>query len=158
MTNKKNLSKNTKNSSNRFVINSKAVPQPKHRSNYASASKRLETDNYLYMYSNPAYTDQELEQFEDVWGSSVAGAVIDKLVEYTFGGGITPTFELIDDRGMDDDQKKKTLKKYEKELNELVEYDRKINFEKKLKDAITMSIVFGRCVIAFEGKGLRKAL
>ena len=73
------------------------------------------------MYSNPSYTDTELEQFEDVWGSSVAGAVIDKLVEYTFGNGITPTFELIDDKGMDDDQKKNALKKYESELNELIE-------------------------------------
>ena len=57
------------------------------------------------MYSNPSYTDTELEQFEDVWGSSVAGAVIDKLVEYTFGNGIKPNFELIDDHGMTDEQK-----------------------------------------------------
>jgi len=159
LTNKNNQNKNAKHSSNRFVINSKAVPSPRSKpSNYASASKRMETDNYLYMYSNPSYTDQELEQFEDVWGSSVAGAVIDKLIEYTFGGGITPTFELIDDKGLDDEQKKTALKKYESELNELIEYDRKINFEKKLRDAITMTVVFGRCVIAFEGKGLPKAL
>jgi len=155
----KSTANKTKNSSNRFVVNTKSVPiQRKPKSNYASASRRLETDNYLYMYSNPAYTDVELEQFEDVWGSSVAGAVIDKLIEYTFGGGITPTFELIDDKGLDDDQKKTAIKKYESELNELIEYDRKINFEKKLRDAITMTVVFGRCVIAFEGKGLPKAL
>ena len=148
-----------KNSSNKFVINSKAVPAQKSKpSNYASASRRLSTDNFLYMYSNPSYTDTELEQFEDVWGSSVAGAVIDKLVEYTFGNGIKPNFELIDDHGMDDKQKKDAIKKYETELNELVEFDRKINFEKKLKDAITMTMVFGRCVVAFEGKGLPKAL
>jgi len=159
LTRNKSTANKTKNSSNRFVVNTKSVPiQPKPKSNYASASRRLETDNYLYMYSNPAYTDVELEQFEDVWGSSVAGAVIDKLIEYTFGGGITPTFELIDDKGMDDDQKKSMIKKYESELNELIEYDRKINFEKKLRDAITMTVVFGRCVIAFEGKGLPKAL
>jgi len=159
LTRNKSTANKTKNSSNRFVVNTKSVPiQRKPKSNYASASRRLETDNYLYMYSNPAYTDVELEQFEDVWGSSVAGAVIDKLIEYTFGGGITPTFELIDDKGMDDDQKKSMIKKYESELNELIEYDRKINFEKKLKDAITMTVVFGRCVIAFEGKGLPKAL
>jgi len=159
LTRNKSTANKTKNSSNRFVVNTKSVPiQRKPKSNYASASRRLETDNYLYMYSNPAYTDVELEQFEDVWGSSVAGAVIDKLIEYTFGGGITPTFELIDDKGMDDDQKKSMIKKYESELNELIEYDRKINFEKKLRDAITMTVVFGRCVIAFEGKGLPKAL
>ena len=81
------------------------------------------------MYSNPPYTDAELEYFEDAWGSSVCGATIDKLVEYTFGYGIKPTFELIDDNGLDDDQKKKELKKYEDELNELVHYDKKINFE-----------------------------
>ena len=110
------------------------------------------------MYSNPSYTDQELEYFEDAWGSSVAGAVIDKLVEYTFGNGLRPIFELIDDRGLDDEQKKKQLKKYEKELNELIEYDKKMEFEKKLRDAVTMTIVFGRCVMVFEGKGLPKAL
>ena len=125
---------------------------------YASASKRLDASKNLNMYSNPPYTDAELEYFEDAWGSSVCGATIDKLVEYTFGNGIKPTFELIDDNGLDDDQKKKELKKYEDELNELVHYDKKINFEKKLKDAITMTIVFGMCVIVFEGSGLPKAL
>lgn len=125
---------------------------------YSSASKRLDAAKMLYMYSNPAYTDEELEFFEDAWGSSIAGATIDKLIEYTFGGGIKPTFELIDDNGLDDEQKKKELKKYENELNELIHYDNKINFEKKLKDAITMTIVFGRCVIAFEGTGLPTAL
>ena len=117
---------------------------------YASASKSLDANKMLNMYANPSYTDQELEFFEDAWGSSVCGATIDKLVEYTFGGGIKPTFELIDDNGLDDEQRKKELKKYENELNELVHYDRKIGFEKKLRDAITMTIVFGRCVIAFE--------
>ena len=57
--------------------------------------------------------------------------------------GISPIFELIDDHGLDDDQKKKALKKYEKELNELIDYDKKIHFEKKLRDAITMTMVFG---------------
>ena len=120
-----------KNSSNKFTVNSKSVPLSTNKSNYASASRRLSTDNFLYMYSNPSYTDTELEQFEDVWGSSVAGAVIDKLVEYTFGNGIKPNFALIDDHGMTDAQK---------------------------KDAITMTMVFGRCVVAFEGRGLPKAL
>tara|TARA_R110002020_G_scaffold8222_3_gene33438 strand:+ start:6057 stop:7532 length:1476 start_codon:yes stop_codon:yes gene_type:complete len=127
-------------------------------SGYASASKRLDASKMLNMYSNPAYTDEELEYFEEAWGASVCGATIDKLVEYTFGNGLKPTFELIDDNGMDDEQKKKELKKYENELNELIHYDIKIGFEKKLRDAITMTIVFGRCVIAFEGNGLPTAL
>ena len=33
-----------------------------------------------------------------------------------------------------------------------------MEFEKKLRDAVTMTIVFGRCVMVFEGKGLPKAL
>jgi len=159
LTTKKNSKKNPKSSSNRFVTTSDAVPLPRSRpSNYASASKSTFSNSHLYMYSNPSYTDQELEYFEDAWGSSVAGAVIDKLVEYTFGNGLRPIFELIDDRGLDDEQKKKLLKKYEKELNELIEYDKKMEFEKKLRDAVTMTIVFGRCVMVFEGKGLPKAL
>ena len=95
-------------------------------SGYASASKRLDASKMLNMYSNPAYTDEELEYFEEAWGASVCGATIDKLVEYTFGNGLKPTFELIDDNGMDDEQKKKELKKYENELNELIHYDIKI--------------------------------
>ena len=118
---------------------------------YASASKRLDANTMLNMYSNPPYTDQDLEFFEDAWGSSVAGATIDKLIEYTFGGGIKPTFELIDDHGLDDEQKSKELKKYEDELNELIHYDEKIILAKTLKDAITMTIVFGRCGISVEG-------
>ena len=113
-----NKPKNTSNKPNKFVIGGSSVPSiPRSKSNYASASKTAWNDNHLYMYSNPSYTDQELEWFEDSWGSSVAGAVIDKLVEYTFGNGIKPIFELVDDHGLDDDQKKKALKKYEKELN-----------------------------------------
>ena len=151
--------KKAKNTSNNFVVDSKAVPvSSTTNSKYASASKRMSSSDHLYMYSNPAYTDQELEQFEDVWGSSVCGATIDKLIEYTFGGGIQPVFELKDETGMDDEQKKTELKKYESELSELIEYDKRMNFEKKLRDAITMTIVFGRCVMAFEGRGLPRAL
>ena len=149
----------SKSSSNNFVVDSKKPFIPvKNNSKYASASKRMSSSDHLYMYSNPAYTDQELEFFEDAWGSSIAGAVLDKLCEYTFGGGITPVFELIDESGLDDEAKKTEMKKYENELNELIEYDRKMHFEKKLKDAVTMTMVFGRCVIAYEGRGLPKAL
>tara|TARA_R110002020_G_scaffold64430_5_gene170994 strand:+ start:7567 stop:9084 length:1518 start_codon:yes stop_codon:yes gene_type:complete len=155
----KKATKVSKSSSDNFVVDSKKpFISVKNNSKYASASKRTSSSDHLYMYSNPAYTDQELEFFEDAWGSSIAGAVLDKLCEYTFGGGITPVFELIDESGLDDEQKKNEIKKYESELNELIEYDRKMHFEKKLKDAITMTMVFGRGVIAFEGRGLPKAL
>ena len=154
---KKVTKKRTIKSNEHRTISQKTYPDIVPKA-YASASKRMDASKMLNMYSNPPYTDQDMEFFEDAWGSSVCGATIDKLVEYTFGGGIKPTFELIDDNGMDDDQKKTELKKYEDELNELVHYDEKINFEKKLRDAITMTIVFGRCVIAFEGNGLPQAL
>ena len=72
----------------------------------ASASKKFATADILMMYSNPAYTDQELEYFEDAWGSTVVGNAIDKLMEYVMGGGVKPTFELVDDKGMDEDQVK----------------------------------------------------
>ena len=133
----------------------KALPALK----VASASKKFHTADILQMYSNPSYTDQELEYFEDAWGSSVVGSAIDKLMEYVMGGGVRPTFELVDDKGMDEDQVKKELKKYDKELNELIHYDKKINFQKKLLDASTMAKVFGRCVMVFEpSNGLPTAL
>ena len=80
----------------------------------ASASKKFHTADILNMYSNPAYTDQELEYFEDAWGSSIVGSAIDKLMEYVMGGGVRPTFELIDEKGMDEEQVKKELEKYDK--------------------------------------------
>ena len=58
--------------------NRKALPPVK----IASASKKFHTADILQMYSNPSYTDQELEYFEDAWGSSVVGSAIDKLMEY----------------------------------------------------------------------------
>ena len=152
---KKIATKKTKNSSHSLVAE-KQFSNPVSTSSYASASRN--TPSQLYMYSQPAYSDQELEWFEDAWGSSVCGATLDALIEYTFGGGIRPVFELIDDHGLDDEQKKTELKKYETELNELIQFDRKINFEKKLRDAVTMTMVFGRCVMAFEGKALPKSL
>ena len=117
---------------------------------FASASKKFATADVLQMYSNPSYTDQELEYFEDAWGSSIVGTAIDKLMEYVMGGGVRPTFELVDDKGMDQVQVQKELKKYDKELNELIQYDKKISFQKKLLDASTMAKVFGRCVMVFE--------
>ena len=116
----------------------------------ASASKKFHTADILQMYSNPSYTDQELEYFEDAWGSSVVGSAIDKLMEYVMGGGVKPTFELVDDKGMDEEQVLKEIKKYDSELNELINYDKKIGFQKKLLDASTMAKVFGRCIIVFE--------
>jgi hypothetical protein len=154
---KKKTAKKTDNISHNWVAE-KQEHTPIPATNYASASRRQSTNDHLYMYSNPSYTDQELEWFEDVWSSSIAGAVIDKLIEYVFGNGIKPVFELINDAELDDDQKKEQLKMYEDELNELIEYDKKIRFEKKLKEAITNCMVFGRCVVAFEGRGLPRAL
>ena len=116
----------------------------------ASASKKFHTADILQMYSNPSYTDQELEYFEDAWGPSVVGSAIDKLMEYVMGGGVKPTFELVDDKGMDEEQVLKEIKKYDSELNELINYDKKIGFQKKLLDASTMAKVFGRCIIVFE--------
>ena len=135
--------------------NRKALP----RVRIASASKKFHTADILNMYSNPAYTDQELEYFEDAWASSVVGSAIDKLMEFVMGGGVRPTFELIDEKGMDEAQVKKELEKYDKELGELIHYDRKIGFQKKLLDASTMAKVFGRCVMVFEpDNGLPTAL
>ncbi len=89
------------------VKDRKALPPIK----VASASKKFMTADLLQMYSNPSYTDQELEYFEDAWGSSVVGSAIDKLMEYVMGGDVRPTFELVDDKGMDEKQVQKELKK-----------------------------------------------
>ena len=127
-------------------------------SRLASASKKFKTADVLRMYSTPAYTDSELEYFEDAWSSSIAGTAIDKLIEYAIGGGVKPTFELIDDQNMDEEQVRKELEKYDGELNELIHYDQKVNWNHKLADAATMARIFGRCVLTWEGKGLPQNL
>ena len=110
----------------------------------ASAVKNLQT------FTNPTYTDTELEYFEDAWANSVAGTAMDKKMEFVMGRGVKPTFELIEDKDMSPEQKEKALKKYDDQLDELIQLDQRLGFNQKLFDAAIMAKVFGRCVLTWE--------
>lgn len=128
----------------------------------ASASKKMVADaaRQLITFTNPKYSDVELEYFEEAWSTTVAGTAIDKKVEFVMGGGVKPTFELIEDTDMDDEAKARELKKYSDQLEELEQFDEKLEWNKKLQDAVVMAKVFGRCVITWEegAKNLPTAL
>lgn len=99
---------------------------------------------------SPSYNDKEMQYFEDVWASTLAGAVIDKKIEFVFGAGIKPVFELIDSKDKKEEQIQSELKQYDDVLDELKEIDRDLHFQQALVDATTMAKVFGRGVILFE--------
>ena len=72
-------------------------------------------------------------------------------MEFVIGGGVKPVFELKEeDDNMSEDEKKTKLRKYDKELQALIDFDEIINFNSVLLDAATMAKVFGRSVILFE--------
>jgi len=139
-------------------------------SRWASASRTFrDADKNLRAYNIPTYTDQELEFFEDAWATTPAGTALDKRMEFVIGGGVKPTFELIDpikDDGeeMTDQEQKEILQDYDDELKELEEFDEQMHFNQKLYDAAIMAKVFGRSVILFENleddksQGLPKSL
>jgi len=115
----------------------------------ASAVKNLQT------FTNPTYTDTELEYFEDAWANSVAGTAMDKKMEFVMGRGVKPTFELKEDKGLTPEQKDKALhtKELDEVLDELIQMDQKLGFNQKLFDAAIMAKVFGRCVLTWEQDG-----
>jgi len=105
----------------------------------------------LMTYNQPTYTDAELEYFEDAWATTPAGLALDKRMEFVIGGGVKPVFELKEeDDEMSEEEKKNKLKKYDKELQSLIDFDELMNFNSILLDAATMAKVFGRSVILFE--------
>ncbi len=121
---------------------------------YQSASKQvLEGVRELMTFTNPTYTDAELGYFQDAWANSVAGATIDKKMEFVMGRGVKPTFELREEKGISDEQKKTLLKKHDDILNELIQLDQKLGFNQKLFDGAVMAKVFGRCVMTWEQAG-----
>ena len=121
--------------------------------------------SHLMTYNQPTYSDAELEYFEDAWATTPAGLALDKRMEFVLLGGVRPVFELKEeDDKLSEEEKKNKLKKYDKELQSLIDFDELMNFNQVLLDAATMAKVFGRSVILFEtlvddkSKGLPKHL
>jgi len=153
----KGYSGKRKNTNAKKIGNTERTLMPVKFTRWASASKtfRDAADKNLRAYNIPTYTDQELEFFEDAWATTPAGTALDKRMEFVIGGGVKPTFELIDpikDNGeeMTDQEQKEILQDYDDELKELEEFDEQMHFNQKLYDAAIMAKVFGRSVILFE--------
>jgi hypothetical protein len=116
-----------------------------------AASKKFKIANeLLFNFTNETYTDQEKEYFENVWANTVAGATIDKKMEFVIGGGIVPTFELIDSGDMTRDQINAKLEEFDDILQEIKEIDRKVKLQRKVFDAAIMAKVFGRSILLFD--------
>lgn len=113
--------------------------------------------NDLRTFNQPTYTDQELEFFEEAWSTTPAGTALDKRMEFVIGGGVKPTFELINPTKEDgseftETEKADILSTYQDQLNELIEIDSLLNFNQMLFDASVQAKVFGRSVIVFENQ------
>ncbi|KKL03184.1 hypothetical protein LCGC14_2626240, partial [marine sediment metagenome] len=150
----KGYSKKRKSVKPRKIGNTKSVKNYK-PVKFASASRSFKNASVLRAFNLPTYTDEELEFFEDSWANTPAGTALDKRMELVIGGGIKPIFELIDPtkkngEEMSEEEQKKILDKYQKELKELEEFDIQVNFNQKLFDAAVMAKVFGRSVLLFE--------
>ena len=134
----------------KFEVVQRGVGRPKR---FQSASLRLDAAQELKTYSNPTYSDIELEYFEDAWRKSPAGTAVDKKMEFVVGKGVKRVFELLDEKNFDDEAKQKELEKYDIYLDELIQLDQKLGFKQKLYDAAVMAKVFGRCVMTWEQEG-----
>jgi len=123
-----------------------------------SASRKFRASPDLStVVNNNKYTDVDYEYFEDAWANTIAGAVIDRKMEFVIGGGIKPTFELINTKGLSEEQQRKAISKFDDLQNELMQFDAKPNiaFKRNLYDAAVMAKVFGRCAISFEPEGAK---
>ena len=123
------------------------------RKNIIGISKKVLSAAHIQSLTKSSpYSDGDLEAFETAWSSSLAGTVIDKKLEFVFGGGIKPTFELRDETGLDDEQIKAKLKEFDGLKQKIIDYERqtKINFTANALEAATRAKVYGRAVIAFE--------
>ena len=130
-----------------------------------NASKQFSSEDKVYRFANtqadlktfnqPTYTDQELEFFEEAWSTTPAGTALDKRMEFVIGGGVKPTFELInatkeDGTEMTEKEQAEILDTYKEQLNQLEEIDTLLNFNQVLFDASVQAKVFGRSVLVFE--------
>lgn len=131
----------------------KAVRGVRTKKQFESASLKLNAVRNLQTYSNPTYTDIELEYFEDSWRKSPAGTAVDKKMEFVVGKGIKPAFELLDEKDYTDEQKQKELEQYDEILDDLINLDTKLGFRQRVYDAAIMAKVFGRCVMTWEQNG-----
>ena len=109
----------------------------------------------LRTFNVPTYSDQELEFFEEAWSTTPAGTALDKRMEFVIGGGVRPTFELINptkENGeeFNEEEKAEIISHYQDELNELIEIDSLLNFNQFLYDSAVQAKVFGRSVLVFE--------
>lgn len=109
----------------------------------------------LRTFNVPTYSDQELEFFEEAWSTTPAGTALDKRMEFVIGGGVRPTFELINptkENGEEFNEQEKAdiLSTYQDMLNQLIEIDSLLNFNQMLYDSAVQAKVFGRSVLVFE--------
>lgn len=127
-------------------------------------SKQFSSEDKVYRFANtssltgfnvPTYTDQELEFFEEAATTTPAGLALEKRMEFVIGGGVVPTFELINPTKKDgsefsEEEKQDILSEYQDQLNQLIEIDSLLNFNQLLFDGALMAKTFGRSLIAFE--------
>jgi len=100
----------------------------------------------------PPYTVEDYNDFEKIWATTLAGAALDKKVEFIVGGGIRPVFDLKRNikKGLSEQEIKKRLSSYDDLLQILIDTDERVEFNQRLKVSILLSKVFGRACMLFD--------
>jgi len=128
---------------------------PHYVKNYNFQAVSVGRNNYEPIISTNPYTDIDYQYFEEAW--AYAGKPLDILMDFTMGGGIKPTLDLIDKKKKDEKQIRNELTPYKDILDDLMEIDNQpqIQFNEKLKAGGKLARVFGRGLIAFDPDGTR---
>jgi len=100
----------------------------------------------------PPYTQEDYRDFEKVWATTLAGAALDKKVEFIVGGGIRPVFDLKRNlkKGLNEQEIRARLARYDDLMQRLIDIDEQVEFNQKLKISILLSKVFGRACMLFD--------
>ncbi len=140
----------------------KYIKYPRDYNNYVASSDKHDKNTSPFKVGHikrfnhysimPPYTQEDYRDFEKVWATTLAGAVLDKKVEFIAGGGIRPVFDLKRNikRGLNEQEVRSKLASYDDLMQRLIDIDEQVEFNQKLKISILLSKVFGRACMLFD--------
>lgn len=145
----------------RAVLN-KYIKYPRDYNNYVASSDKHDKNTSPFKVGHikrfnhysimPPYTQEDYRDFEKVWATTLAGAVLDKKVEFIVGGGIRPVFNLKKNikRSLNEQEVRAILASYDDLMQRLIDIDEQVEFNQRLKISILLSKVFGRACMLFD--------
>lgn len=145
----------------RAVLN-KYIKYPRDYNNYVASNDKHDKNTSPFKVGHikrfnhysimPPYTQEDYRDFEKVWATTLAGAVLDKKTEFIVGGGIRPVFDLKKNikRRLNKQEVRAILSSYDDLMQRLIDIDEQVEFNQRLKISILLSKVFGRVCMLFD--------